>query len=489
MSGFVLPPGLIDRKGKSLQFTPPVRLDYRRFGIKGGAHVTELPEYRVAAGRVILLQELLRGESDRLKDGEVVMTGWKTESPAISTAELDKIKTAANKLASMIDIFCSIGIGGSFLGAKAGIEAIKGSLELTNLMSRAERKGSPPMTFFLGQNMDPRYVAAVLEIMRGKEVGGCVISKSGTTVEPAIAFAILEAAMKNSYSTADLVERIVAITDAHKGALKDLAKGIGYNTSFTVPDNVGGRFSVTSPVGLFPLAVAGVDIHAFIAGARYAEDDTRAQEFESNIAMQIAVMRYLAHKVWGKATEVYSTGVYDLKSTLAWFQQLAPESEGKNGEGLFVAPEFYTEMAHANGQLIKMGPRNLIETFLMVEDPGVDVNIPGAGTPVAYLDGKPLSFANQAFIDGLRDDHYEGGVPTMSVILPQLNAFTIGAYFQYMMNAVALSGLLLNQNPFIQPGVQGYKDVANARSGKPGTEAALAKMLQVESGLNPGHII
>jgi glucose-6-phosphate isomerase len=242
-------------------------------------------------------------------------------------------------------------------------------------------------------------------------------------------------------------------------------------------------------VGLFPLAVAGVDIHAFIAGAKYAEDDTRTQKFEENIAMQIAVMRYMAHKTWGKATEVYSTGVYDLRSTLAWFQQLGPESEGKNGEGLFVAPEFYTEMAHANGQLIRMGPRNLIETFLMVEKPGVDVYIPGAGTPVAYLDGKPLSFANQAFIEGLRDDHYEGGVPTMSVILPQLDAFTMGAYFQYMMNAIALSGLLLSQYPFIQPGVQGYKDVANARSGKPGTEAALAAMLAAEAGLNPRHII
>jgi glucose-6-phosphate isomerase len=170
-------------------------------------------------------------------------------------------------------------------------------------------------------------------------------------------------------------------------------------------------------------------------------------------------------------------------------QQLGPESEGKNGEGLWISPEYYTEMAHANGQMIQMGKRNLIETFLMVENLGIDVTIPAKGTPVEYLDNKTLHFANTAFIEGLRDAHYEGGVPVMSYILPDLSAYTMGMFFQTEMNVIALSGLLLGQNPFIQPGVQQYKDIANIRSGKPGTEEAAKKMRENESKLNPKFII
>ncbi len=172
-----------------------------------------------------------------------------------------------------------------------------------------------------------------------------------------------------------------------------------------------------------------------------------------------------------------------------WMNQLGPESEGKNEEGLFIVPQYYTREAHADGQLIQQGKRNLIELFLMLEQPSVDVPIPGKGTPVEYLDGKSLHFANTAFIEGLRDAHYEGGVPSMSYIIPVLDAYTMGMLYQFEMNAIALSGLLLGQNPFIQPGVQQYKNVANARSGKPGTEKALAEMQAAEKRLDPKFMV
>lgn len=480
-----MPEGLISRKAPSGH--KAIRLDFRRFNSKGN-HITELRPYKVAAGDITRLHKILmEGKDEKLKDGSVVMTGWKMKSPFVKESELDEINSAANQLAGDIDDFWSTGIGGSYLGIRAGIEAVKGSLELTNMLPR-ERRGNTPRVFFFGQNMDSNYIATNLELMIERRVGGAVISKSGGTVEPAIAFAILQSLMEHSYSGEEVAKNIVAITDKSKGALKKLAEEKGYQT-FVVPDDVGGRFSVTCPVGLFSLAVGGVNIKEFIAGARHAEEQTRSVPFEKNIAMQRAVMRFVAHKHLGKDIEVASTCNYDLRACTWWMQQLGPESEGKNGEGLWISPEYYTEMAHANGQMIQMGKGNLIETFLMVENPGVDITIPGKGTPVEYLDGKNLNFANQSFIDGLRDAHYEGLVPTMSYILPDLSAYTMGIFFQYEMNAIALSGLLLGQNPFIQPGVQMYKDIANARSGKPGTEEALKKMTEKEKRLDPRFII
>jgi glucose-6-phosphate isomerase len=486
MSGLKLPHDLIN---KTLIKTSevPIGLDYRRFGEKG-SHITEHQAFRSESKRAVELHSLLlEGKSGLLRDGEIVMTGWKTESPFIPESEIDAIESAAKTLASDIDDFWSIGIGGSYLGIRAIVEAVMGSIEMSNMLSREERCGTPRI-FFLGQNMDPVYTANVLALMKGRRVGGSVISKSGGTVEPAIAFAIIKDLMEKSYSADEVSKRIVAITASKKCSLRSLAEQKGYET-FAVPDNVGGRFSVTSPVGLFSLAVAGVNIREFIAGARYGEEQTRSMPFEKNIAQLRAVMRYLAHKKLNKDIEVASTGIYDLKSVTSWMQQLGPESEGKNGEGLWISPEYYTEMAHANGQMIQMGKRNMFETFIMVEDPGVDVTITAKGTPVEYLDGETLHFVNTAFIEGLRDAHYEGGVPTMSYLLPDLSAFTMGMFFQTEMNVIALSGLMLGQNPFIQPGVQLYKDIANIRSGKPGTEEAAEKIKQKEADLDPKFIL
>lgn len=462
-----------------------IKLDYRRFGHFKGPHVAETKEFQTAAPRVVLLHDLLlEGKDPLLKDGPVVMTGWKTESPFVSDSELDTIQSVAQKLAAEVDDFVSIGIGGSYLGIHSVIDAVRGSIELTNLLSGEKRGGAPRI---LGHNMDPAYTTRVLEIIKGKQVGAVVISKSGGTVEPAIAFAIVENFIRESFG-AEAAKRIVAVTDKTKGALRELAGKRGYRT-FVVPDNVGGRFSVTCPVGLFALAVAGVNIKEFIAGTKAGEELVRNQPFEKNIAMLRAVMRFIAHKCMGKDIELASTGVYDLRSTSMWMQQLGPESEGKNGEGLLIVPQYYTREAHADGQLVQQGKRNLIETFIMVENPGVDAVISGKGTPVEYLDGKSLHEVNTAFVEGLRDAHYEGGVPTMSYILPQLDAYTMGMLYQVEMNVIALSGLLLGQNPFIQPGVQLYKDIANTKSGKPGTEAKAAEMRRAEARLSNKFIV
>jgi glucose-6-phosphate isomerase len=486
--GLIIPKGLITQTSRRSGH-PRIQLDYRRFGIHGKQHVTERAEFMAVLERSVMLHELLEGKDELLTDKDVVMTGWKTESPYVTSEALDAIQTAANALAAKIQDFWSDGIGGSYLGINAAIDAICGSLDQTNLLPR-EARGGAPRIFFAGHLMDPAYTVRSLQIMAGRQVGGNVISKSGGTVEPAIAFAILRNTMEKSYAHADVVDRIIAITDKIKGALKDLSDEQGYLT-FVVPDNVGGRYSVTCPVGLFALAVAGVDIKSFVAGAKFAEEDTRKQPAEKNIAMLRAAMRFTAHKYMGIDVELASTGAYDLRNVTMWMNQLGPESEGKNGEGLFIVPQYFTREAHADGQLIQQGKRNLMETFLMVEDPGVDVKIPGKGTPVDYLDGKSLHATNTAFVEGLRDAHYEGGVPTMSYVLPRLDAFTIGALFQYEMNAIALSALLLGQKPFIQPGVQDYKDIADARSGKKGKkyDAIRAQIKAAEKKLDPRFIV
>ena len=422
-----------------------IKLDYQQF-----IDQKELEKYskNVEACHGMLLSS----QNSIIKDKEVVMTGWKTESPYVSDDVLDEIQATAKDFASKIDDFVSAGIGGSFLGIQATIEAVKGSLSLLNLLPSFK-----PRFFFLGNHMDPEYTAKVLEIIKDRKIGVNVISKSGGTVEPAIAFAIVKDLAKG---------KIVATTDKSKGALKELANKEGYKT-YVVPNNVGGRYSVTCPVGLFGLAVAGIDLKEFIAGARFAEEQTRKNPFNKNIAMLRAVMRYIAYSKWNKKIEVVSTGDYNLRSVTAWMQQLGPETEGKDGKGLWISPEFYTQDAHANGQMIQQGERNMIETFLIVENPAKDVTISAKGTPVEYLDGKKLSFANKAFVEGLRDAHHQGGVLTMSYVFPKLDAFTIGQFYQLEMNTIALGGLILGINPFIQPGVQLYKDVANKKSGKP----------------------
>jgi len=251
-----------------------IKLDYRRFGQVDGPHVTEIADFSQAANKVVELHNLLiEGKSDQLKDSSVVMTGWKTESPFVSESELDIIQSTAEQLTKDIDDFVSIGIGGSYLGIQSTIDAVRGSLELFNLLPKQQRKGAPRF-FFLGQNMDPAYTNRVMEILDSKKTGGVVISKSGGTVEPAIAFAIFKNLMDQAVSPETAAKRIVAVTDKAKGALKKLADQLGYK-SFVVPDNVGGRFSVTCPVEIFALAVAGVNIKELIAGAKYAEEQVR----------------------------------------------------------------------------------------------------------------------------------------------------------------------------------------------------------------------
>ena len=331
MSGIKIADGLIVKKDfKNIR--TPIGFDYRRFStMNGKVHGVEGSDFKAAAKRVVNLHAMmLEGKDALLMDKKVPMIGWATTSPFISDIQISDIQNSGRELASLIDIFSPLGIGGSFLGGISAMSALLGDLSLFNLLPR-DKRGGAPQILPLGQNMDPGYLARTLEIMEGKRVGTNVISKSGGTVEPAIAFAIIKSLLEASYSPEEARKRIIATTDKQKGALKELSNKMGYQT-FVVPDDVGGRYSVTSMVGLFPLAVAGIDIKEFIAGAKHAEEQTRNNPVEKNIAMLRAVLRFIAHKCWDKKIEVASTGIYDLRGVTSWMQQLGPESEGKNGE-------------------------------------------------------------------------------------------------------------------------------------------------------------
>ncbi|OGC03946.1 hypothetical protein A2276_04945 [candidate division WOR-1 bacterium RIFOXYA12_FULL_43_27] len=468
MAGLRIPAGVIARTGGPISKTKIV-LDYRRFG-SPGSHITEDTAFKKIADEMPRFQDkLLNDNADpNIQDGGIPMVGWKREAPYRSEAELRDITAAANALREISDDIWMDGIGGSYLGGRAMIEAVKGNLEQTNAMSREERGG--PRLWFIGNNMDPRAMARQLQLMKGRQVAGSVYSKSGTTMEPAIAFAIIKAAMDESYSAEEIASRIVALTDKSKGALLEFANKLGLKR-FVVPDNIGGRYSVLTDAGLFVLALGGLDIISFVAGAKDGEEATRNNSLESNPAFLRATMRAVAMTNWGKAIEVYATGMQDLWAAAKEAQQVFPETEGKKGLGLWVTPELYTEMAHANGQMIQEGPRIFIETFLKVEDPGVDVLIPAKGTPVEFVDGKSLHLVNNAFIDGLESAHYQGGVPTMSYLLPELSEYVMAKWYQLERNVAALSSLATKvQNPFIQPGVVAYKNAAMALLKNPATE-------------------
>jgi len=415
-------------------------------------------------------QMLNRGEGDCLDKG-TPMLGWMTLPDDISSAHLDEIESAARELSDKIDAFVSLGIGGSYLGIEATFQALTDCFfnQLTQ-----DRRGNAPEIYFLGQNLDPDMFRDTLGQLEGKRVGLNVISKSGTTTETAIAFRILRDLLEAEHGE-KAAELIVATTDANKGALRTLTEKKGYR-SFVVPDNVGGRFSVLTDVGLVGLAVAGIDIRQFVDGFRNMKARTDTDDFWSNPAMVHASVRHLA---WtkGKRVEVVATNSASIYPLARWMEQLFPESEGHNGYGMWVSPSMYSEKLHANGQMVQQGERNILETFLKLENNDHSVPIP---TDAENLDGlnylpesgRDMSFVNELVIDGPAYAHFMGGVPNMTLGIPRRNAFNLGQFYFLMERSVALSGYLAGHNPFVQPGVEDYKRAMFALAGKPGSEDA-----------------
>ena len=392
--------------------------------------------------------------------------GWVNLPSSIDEAQLKAIEEQAAKLRAKADVVICIGIGGSYLGAKAVIEAMSNSFEFL------KRKHDNPTVLFAGQNISEDYTYELLDAVKDYSIAAIVISKSGTTTEPAIAFRIIKAEIEARYGKAEAAERIVAVTDAARGALKTLSTNEGYPT-FVIPDDVGGRFSVLTPVGLLPLAVAGVDVKALVAGAQAMEKATAADvAVEDNLAAQYAIVRNELYKD-GKNIEILGSYEPKLQYVAEWWKQLYGESEGKEGKGIFPASVTLTADLHSMGQYIQEGERTLFETIISVENAKHTVKVEADGDNLDglnFLAGKRISEINKMAELGVRLAHIDGGVPQLCIEIPAIDETSIGALIYFFEKACGISGYILGVNPFNQPGVEAYKKNMFALLDKPGYE-------------------
>lgn len=415
-------------------------------------------------------QKVLKGDGE---GGDYL--GW-VDLPAKMPEEmLDEIMQTAKKIRENTDVFISIGIGGSYLGARAAIEAL-----LPNFHNRTQK----PEIIFLGNSISPRYIADVMKHIKGKKIFVNVISKSGATTEPALAFRVVREWMIENYGEKETYERIIATTDAKKGALRKLADQKGIKT-YVIPDNVGGRFSVLTPVGLLPIAVAGIDVKKMMQGAKEGVAEYRDQEdiFKNPSAMY-AILRNILYN-HGKSIELLVNFEPQLHYVAEWWKQLFGESEGKEHKSLFPASCDFTTDLHSMGQWIQQGRREIFETFLNVEDPGVIVMVkedPDNLDNLNYLAGKTFGYVNRQAMLGTRHAHKEGECPNMTLTIPGFTPHTLGKLFYFFEWAVAISGYMLEVNPFNQPGVESYKKNMFALLGRPGFETDTERLEKELSG-------
>lgn len=399
--------------------------------------------------------------------------GWVRLPSELTTALLDRVEKEAQRLRDIAEVVVVIGIGGSYLGSRAVIEAL--SHPFLPLLEKREW----PLVLFAGENLSEDYHAGLMDVLDKKNYAVIVISKSGTTTEPAVAFRIIRAHLENKYGTAGAAERIVAVTDAARGALKGIADKEGY-PSYVIPDDVGGRYSVLTPVGLLPVAAAGFNIKEVVEGARDMEKTCLAgSNPEENPAAMYAAIRNLLY-LSGKTTEIMVTYQPNLVFFTEWWKQLYGESEGKEGKGIFPAGVNFTADLHSMGQFIQEGTRNLFETVLSVEAPERTLVIPSDpanSDGLNFLAGKRYSEVNAMAELGTRIAHVEGGVPNIRITIPSLNAYTLGQLIYFYEYACALSGYTLGVNPFDQPGVEAYKKNMFALLGKPGFEELRQKLM------------
>ena len=388
--------------------------------------------------------------------------GWLELPDRAPTAEHMRILAAAAQIRQTSDVLVVIGIGGSYLGSRAAIELLQGP-------NRNLGKGKgDPMVLFAGNNLSTNAWNELMRLLEGKDFSICVISKSGTTLEPAIAFRNLRWLLERRCGTAQAKRRIYAITDKGKGALRQMADEEGWET-FIIPDNVGGRFSVLSPVGLLPMAAAGLDVMSMLKGAAKAKKDYDLRSFENPVWLYCAIRNLLYRR--GKAIELLESFEPGFRSVGGWWQQLFGESEGKDGQGLFPAYAELTADLHSLGQLIQDGRRNLFETMVRFDPPvkkmliGQDIrDLDGLG----YLAGKPLSFVEEQAFQATMAAHADGGCPVLSIDCGELNEYTLGELFFFFELSCAVSAYLLGVNPFDQPGVEGYKRNMFELLGRPG---------------------
>lgn len=392
--------------------------------------------------------------------------GWLHLPSSISNEVLADIENTANVLRSKCEVVVAIGIGGSYLGTRAVVEALNNSFD----QLLADRKN--PVVIYAGHNIGEDYLFELTEYLKDKQFGLINISKSGTTTEPAIAFRMLKKQLEDAVGKEEAKHRIVAITDASKGALRKLADQEGYKT-FIIPDNVGGRFSVLTPVGLLPIAVAGINIRDLVAGAVSMEKATGTDvPFEKNISAIYAATRNALYQ-HGKKIEILANFHPKLHYIGEWWKQLYGESEGKEHKGIFNASVDFTTDLHSMGQWIQDGERSIFETVISVEKPNHTVFIPTDDANLDglnFLAGKRVDEVNKMAELGTQLAHVDGGVPNIKITLPEVSAYSIGQLFYFFERACGISGYMLGVNPFDQPGVEAYKKNMFALLNKPGFE-------------------
>ena len=416
------------------------------------------------------LQEKAANGMEQLHQGTGLgndFLGWLNLPGEITDANLTEIETAARNLQSRCEIVVVIGIGGSYLGAKAVIEAMSDSFE------HLRKQHNAPIVLFAGQNIGEDYLYELQNLLADKQFGIVVISKSGTTTEPAIAFRLLKEQLEKQVGKEEAGHRIIAVTDAAKGALRKLADTEGYKT-FVIADNVGGRFSVLTPVGLLPIAIAGFDIRALIAGACDMQKACGADvPFEQNPAMLYAATRNALYQA-GKKTEILVNFNPKLHYFAEWWKQLYGESEGKDHLGIFPAAVDFTTDLHSMGQWIQEGERTIFETVLSVKEMQHKVTIPTDSDNLDglnYLAGKRVDEVNKMAELGTQIAHVDGGVPNLKIEIPALTERYLGQLIYFFEKACGISGYILGVNPFNQPGVEAYKRNMFALLNKPGYEA------------------
>lgn len=401
---------------------------------------------------------------DTLMDGSgegADFLGWIDRPVDYDKEEFDRIKKAAEKIQSDSDVLVSIGIGGSYLGIKAIDFALDNYFESNKKVK----------LIYAGNQISGQYMAELLDYLKDKDYSLNVISKSGTTTEPAIAFRFLKETLEEKYGKEEAKDRIYATTDRKKGALKDLATKEGYQT-FVVPDDIGGRFSVISAVGLLPLAANGIDIDEFMAGFKAGREKYTKADFENNDAIKYAAIRNMLYED-GKAIEVLVNYEPKLQYIAEWWKQLFAESEGKDGEGLFPVSVNNSTDLHSLGQMIQDGRRNLFETVLEIENYDNDIeikedidNLDGLN----YLAGKTMNYVNTQAMEGTTIAHVKGNVPNIRIKIENVSAKTLAELFYFFEITVGVSGYMMGINPFNQPGVEEYKAQMFKLLGKPGYE-------------------
>ena len=396
---------------------------------------------------------------------ETDFRGWIDLPENYNKEEFERIKKAANKIQFDSDVLVVIGIGGSYLGARAVIEAVTNCFN--NMLPAKKRK--IPMIVYAGNNLSSNYLTDLLNLIGERDISINVISKSGTTTEPAIAFRVLREAIETKYGVEEAKKRIYVTTDKKRGALKGLADQEGYET-FVIPDNVGGRFSVLTAVGLLPIATAGVDIDKLMQGARDARAKYMDPSVKFNDCYKYAVVRNLIYNS-GKKVEVLANYEPQLHYMTEWWKQLYGESEGKDGKGIFPAGVDLTTDLHSMGQYIQDGERILMETVLAVEEPNSDIIVKEDAENtdgLNYLAGKGLDYINKKAMEGTIEAHVTGNVPNMKITIDKLDEENLGHLIYFFEKACAMSGLILGVNPFNQPGVEEYKSNMFRLLEKPG---------------------